>query len=505
MVTVLPSTEVAAIVAAKSTRRDGAAMLTPPPAAAAKHLAKASVAAAITFASSVTDEDYLAKASKDSRITVRRAVADNPCTPEPSRQYLLDWAIHKNDSELADNLGRHVNIDHAIKRCHEVPRDAHQFFNSLTVRIVAANDPSLMGRAVATYWPALCHRLGLSIASERPSNISVTDVIVQARGCTDQKLARQMLTNMLKNADVVDVELAELLTQDPEAVAPLEHFEGVVSDAAAARLLETSDTNIISYVGWSFANSNRASKALGNVPVNEDLLNLFMDKVTQVSSKAMPRINANGLTTETAVRLIRLTEKLTQSLDPDRYLGKRDANPPLPLLPTESLVTVLGHGKCANAQSWLHGSLQQDPRPGEVALLVKDAIEHSRKTFYSGYAYYGASSSSGTVSQSDIAASLSLEDFLDKPWTDELVDCLGPAVFDRLSSDERLRDYVVRRVSSIIGISPVAWEMFFGLVENYTGSMIDLLTTTRRLLKINGEEIILPAFMDMPFGQLSLL
>jgi hypothetical protein len=169
----------------------------------------------------------------------------------------------------------------------------------------------------------------------------------------------------------------------------------------------------------------------------------------------------------------------------------------MPPLPAESLFTIFRYGKVEFVRLWLAGKLQQVPRPGEVALLIDDALLNSRSTFSeTSSAYYNQVP--GTVNIPAIARALPLNEYLNHPWSDELVDSLGPAVFDMLSdyfgvrSGPDLSDYVVRRASSIIGTTPTAWDMFLNMVNDYAGSMITLLTTTRRLLRINGEAIILP-------------
>jgi hypothetical protein len=160
----------------------------------------------------------------------------------------------------------------------------------------------------------------------------------------------------------------------------------------------------------------------------------------------------------------------------------------MPILPSESLIEVLKYGQNQFPQRWLAGQLQQVPRAGEVSMLISTALENEQNAFLPSY--YGPTA----MDKDAIAHNLPLESYLGHPWSDELVDSLGSAVFNRLSRvhGPALRDYVVHRVSSIIGIDHNAWEMFLDLVDNYTGSMIDLLTTTRRLLKINGEGVMPP-------------
>jgi hypothetical protein len=51
------------------------------------------------------------------------------------------------------------------------------------------------------------------------------------------------------------------------------------------------------------------------------------------------------------------------------------------------------------------------------------------------------------------------------------------------NTPERAR-YFVRRLTEGIGTSPAAWEIAWGLLETFEGSMSDLVAMTRRLVAV---------------------
>jgi hypothetical protein len=97
----LPSPEVTETLLARADLTRVITLVTPPRPQAASRLSQGKITATISFAASVKDPHYLKKASRDSRITVRRAVAGNPATPPEVSKYLLEYAIKHDDALLA--------------------------------------------------------------------------------------------------------------------------------------------------------------------------------------------------------------------------------------------------------------------------------------------------------------------------------------------------------------------------------------------------------------------
>ena len=491
--TQLPNAEVSSILFRTAGSFPATTMPTPVPAAQALSSAKKDGwEVAVTHANSATDPMVLERLAKDSRKQVRRAVACNPHTNDATRQYLLTWAYGKAaDTDIIRVLANSINLEWLLTQdTVDLITESRLGFDWRVAarRIVDADDPKLLERALALHFMPLDMTLACELVNRPVAYFSMTDLINSYQDPAD---ATKVYCGAWSSAREVTYELTTLaMTTLSESY--MSRISGVTSfTPEAIELTLSSDQPTL----WAI---------LASCTKDPVVLDRLLDKKARGVAKNLVPGRLNVLSQEQIDRVLGQLRELNVDYDANSALAKlvsdKDEKPAYEVS-SSAMIELLRHARLDSTQNWLEGRLWHKPAPGDVTALLAGP-GRSLNDRYGHTVSYGLNE---TPSQRQMALALdrAMEQALDKPWTDELVDALGPGFFDASNFGPKRSAYVVRRLTNGIGITPKAWEMAWGLLDNFEGSLGDLITMTRRLLKVAGEEIVLPD--PEPNVQLSLL
>jgi hypothetical protein len=464
----LPSPGVAAVVAARARFASPVVLQVPPPSDVAERLS-VSAEAAVSFALSIADPDYLGRAARDPRITVRRAVAFNANTPPAALEYLLEVAIKKQDSLLADALAANIGLDTVIEHLREIPATDY-FCEQISGRVIEDSDTSMLLRALGTAHRTLVLKIGATLGRSAQST-QISAAVHFARVTFSPALSTEMLSHIVANSKEVGYPLAALAVEDVASLAGITDYAGDLSNDVASLLLSTGAPEACTFVAGNLAQPRRQGTLSG------ELVDHLLVVATTEAAPAVAKISACGLSAGTVQRMISWLVSFDAPLDLARYLTSPTAVPSPPRLDTPTVVEVLHHARLEQTKQWLSGNLSQLPRPGEVTSVINDAVQGSYSTFHQALAILFAPR---TITPAEIAKALPLDKYLDLPWSDEIVDALGAEVFNRLKFPAASA-YVAQRISAALGDDPPAWDQMFGLLPGYSGTLNDLLDVARRL------------------------
>ena len=443
---------------------------------------------AVGHAVSATDPEVLARLARDSRKQVRRAVAANVHTDATALKFLFDWAIKFDDEETLSSVASGIDIHYVLDALRagdgsEMPRlygGPASFYSQIAKRIVTSSDRSVVGAALGLEDSYTLHAAMVREFTDPSPIPGFTWGSVMKLYADDPNRCRSFVSRMTPRH--IDVESAELLLAY-SIPSWLANVQPTSIDDAAVEVLLASDIQ----EAWQ--------TAAIRVTDPDQIDRLIDSRIPEVLSEFIGR-RLEGLTTEQVERMVAL-----QDGEDDPQLS---ANSVLKCLTVgtemhanvspEALVGLLRWGSLDFTIRWMLGGLLHDPLPGQVAALVA----HPGNAFYSGPRprTYGSPSRSMRVRQimekADVARMVDdhMGDLLKTPIAAELVEALGVAFFDSIPPGSGKSEYLITQLKSGIGVSPRAWEVAFGLLDSHGGSLDQLQSITRRLLKASGESIV---------------
>ena len=503
----LPNQDVAAVVAQLAKRPYPVKMPTATdPEVGAKLAKKNGVCAAVTQAMSQRDAAYLSKAARDQRITVRREVGANPATAQADLEYLFEVALSKQDSELLAATVSALDLAWVVSRCGSIPWRSERAYMPLAERLVESGSIDLCAEAVAKGDKALTEAIGYQLAEKRPEGIDITKLISEAHE-DDQWY---LVSSLVEHVENFDLEIARLAVAHPGTGSCNIRYGVSVSDEAAELLISSGNDHM------HFLAARIFSRVSAETKIKEELIVSLVKSAEPNGLTQLREISMRGYSSETAALVAEVLGR--EYVQPNCFLGKTSENgegPAWPVLDRETLLLVLSCGNSTVTAAWLMDNYQQTPRDGEITAAVEVQLAGESRAFtreYSGYHY--RSQTLVELTREDIARNLTYElDFLVSfPWADEIVDALGAGFFNRLNSSnisgDPLASYLATRLAKTIGVAPSAWRVAFGLLDEFEGSVADLISMTKSLLAANGESPELLAEETIETGdveQLALL
>jgi len=484
--TELPSSEVAGIIFAAANEVKSIEMPTPVPPSQAIATAKTGGwEVAWTHARSATDPALLARLAKNASANVRRAVAANPNIDAATAQYLLAWAVSKMERlQTRDLLYKKVGLEWILEPENQVYL-SHLGGTSLALGVIGArlaeyNDRDLLLRASAIGDNTMQAAVLAVLASNPVPTISLREY--HALLVASERELGYTMQNAFARCTVFNAENLEFFAE--HAKLPSSHWGNeipVFTDDGVEFIFqhENRELRLLEYLAKYTADPAVVDRLLDLE--DEEVDKVLLERFESLSSAQIDRVVAQAKALElrySSASFLRL--KKPREVEPS----------------PETMLELLCHARSSELWAWLAGKYFYAPRPGDITEIM-----HAPGTLFNTR-MPARSKEFEDKSRAELLdrrqAQLleivcsSFDEVVDKPWIDELVDALGSKFFHHSLHGPAWSKYFVDRMVRGIGTSPRAWEVAFGLLDSFEGTLSELVLMARRLIHATADGELLP-------------
>jgi hypothetical protein len=431
-------------------------------------------------ASSHTGPAVLAKMSKDSRVTVRRALLANPSTPYETVLALNHWAHAKSDTSgqgdecisTAILRLRAADMVDVIEKSGMRQFTRHYSYpvEAIGKAVVETRDATLVKRAYAMGSVSLSASVATALYEQSAPSVSLTELLATS----NQAARTASLAALADSQQMCSLELAELVASNEEAVGSYHNRFLLTSPGAEEALLASHHLSVRMLAISSGVRGELLDKSIEGAKELNELNALVASVGPQMSARqesAIIRRYLGFIAQGSEVR----TSSLSALLSACR---KRVSKP--------ALLGLLRAGGGEFTAAWLSGHFPSNqPRPGELTSLV----EEPGKAFSSIQvrSYYSRVNAEELTDAERLRNLLvaCMNAALQGPWADEVALHLGENLLANLSSRPGAARYVTARFEKCFGSDMSCWESALSLAADWTSSIDELIETT---YAINGVE-----------------
>lgn len=431
---------------------------------------------ALSFATSETRPKILSRLARDSRIQVRRAVANNPHCAKETQEYLFTWTVSHPDAEISRGLVSLMDVDWLCnkERLYEI-NDRSFAWDDLAERFALRGDTFL---AACSFGVAgLDEALAVVLAKGPLFGVSLLDLIHSyATGTDDERRRRgaRLTTRAWERCDHVSVEMAKARVEfDPLFRGALHYYSVPTGDEEAIKiLLECGIINLVRLGAVMACTKEHFDILLGLG--RPELWRGLLERVSELSEE----------------QLTRFVELAFERAKEDGVVGVTGFGASVfqsesPKLSTAMMLNCIRTGNLTHTISWLKGEMSVAPTRTQVAELMGSLGESGTAFMFLGY----YSNYRSGVDEVAVATMLvgSYDLILEQEWADEVAEGLKGALFSTASRDSAVGRYIARRLTQRFGDDAESWEMAISLINGFQGSISDLIAIVSRLRHANDE------------------
>lgn len=483
------SSQVADLLFSRATVEHAISLSAPLSDAVAANHVKGQIGRSLTVSSSEhTSSTVLAKMSKDTRITVRRALLANPSTPYETVLALNHWAHAKEDkSSQGDEcistailrLKAHDMVDVITKSGMRCFNGHYGYpFDKIAAAVVAERDAALVTSAYALGITELCNELAVAVYEQSSPVVTLTELVTASE---DKRT--DALTSLVETQQMCSLELAELLSGNSKAVNSYRSRFVLVGDGADAALLRSPHASVRHLALLSGVRGELLDSTIAEASDVTALNAVILTVGAQLSAKqevaALKRYQqffAAGASVPSRTLVMVLSA-----------CRRRVAK--------QQLLSLLRAGGHELTSAWVTGQFPANlPRPGELTALVEEP--GSAFTAPPTRHHWNAAPTTTESTPEERVRNLlvsTMNGALRGDCADEVASHLGSALLPNIGTRPRAARYVTSRFEAAFNDDMACWETVLSLAGDWTSSIDELVETTYAINGIDPDELPEPA------------
>lgn len=427
-------------------------------ATAMKHY-KGSLAKVLSIARDAgTQASVLAKFTKDSRVSVRQAILENPNTPYDSIVSIIPWVMERRESAEVNLLLDRLNPDDVVRALELVPQNNRnaagdsRYWSWISAEVVLRKlenaDKELFLRAASLGFPAITGSLAL-VAHLREIGVSLTEVIA----VTLPALQGPVVGHVTSAGSVLTNELAEFVVKLEPPVTGVKPT--LIEEGSLEKLATVNRPDILAYALRGGLTGPALSKAILHADASR--LNEIVDK-----DNAMIK---GRLTAEQELEIVKRflairAEDILVSIDVVSLL-KILSRP----LPRDLAMKFIRFGSAELTAEWLTNSHAERPNRGEVLALFKEP----HRAFASKYSIEPL-----VFFRQRLAASSNTD------WEDDAAELLDHSLGSLATSYDSV-ELALSRITKVIGTDAETWDTLLGLANDWGQGLAALISASTAL------------------------
>lgn len=425
-----------------------------------------------------TDPDVLAKAAKDTRVSVRQALIKNPSTPYDTMVMLAKWAHERRDDTMAQAILR-LNAQDTLTVLEEAPSaPAHYYpYETLAKRLTVDTTREEITRAFKIPNARLRSFVSYSLYERKNPPITLTELFAEnPEVFGDQSRDREALVAFVADsAQHCSIELAALLADDSSVRSALNSSLEFIfmADGAAEVLLRSPSAKIRLAAARSGARG--------------DLLNSTIFEGNPQLLAALAREVNSGFTKAQEISMVsRLTGFAGEEYDASLSMSLAEVlSVCTHRMPSKVIMSALRALGGPATERWLSGQFKANqPRPGEITALLADP----QNAFISPAYRYGAAIQAVPEVKSVLIRNLDAA--MRQTWAKEYALAVGEHLIPAIPRSHHTAAWVTKRFHAAFGANENCWETALTLAVNWTGDIEELVSTVLVINDVEEPELI---------------
>lgn len=434
-----------------------------------------------------TSPDVLTRYAKDTRVSVRRALMQNPSTPYETLLTLAEWAHDKLDEGMTTVILR-LAPDDIIKTLtrktlggYDLSSSKRDYPFQQVAKIIAKHNSAdnilaLHKMRISEFSNPLAVHL---YHASKPA-VTLTELVK-----SDTETSTALIEAVALSAQECTFELAALMAGSVDASA---HFRLssflMLNDRSAEMLLTAPNPTVRRYATSSGARGEALTPTLQTA--NARMLQAICNDVGPHFTKKQEQL--------IITRLIALQNETDDYYTKEAFAAAmRVATHRVPSSLLLEAFRSIGGGAVAD---WLNGQLGVNtPRKGEITSLAESPVNAFTSTQPPHYRRYSPVPVTNTVTAPVDVRNFFLRSLnwaMANAWADEFAQVIGELIIPRIAGSSVTGKWVAKRFHDSFGADEGCWETSITLASSWTGSIDELIETTMTVNDFEPIQMIEP-------------